>query len=104
MLYLQRSIDKDKPVGRETVVQFRFTDIKEFPDWWLVVSVMRGVVFIALLFVAQAHADIYQCVDKDGHVLSQPTACAEDSQSAKKIDQEELLKKQNTHHILKASE
>lgn len=37
MLYLKRSIVTDKLVGKETVVRFRFTDIKEYPDWWLVV-------------------------------------------------------------------
>lgn len=56
---------------------------------------MRGVVFIVLLFTAQAHADIYQCVDKNGHVVFQPVACGPDSQSSKKIELDRLLKKQN---------
>jgi len=38
MLYLQRSIQVDKLPGKETVIRFNFTDVKKFPDWWLVVS------------------------------------------------------------------
>lgn len=38
MLYLQRSIRPDKLPGSETVVRFKFTDLKEFSDWWIVVS------------------------------------------------------------------
>lgn len=38
MLYLQRSIRKDKLAGKETVVQFKFTDLKEYPDWWIVIG------------------------------------------------------------------
>jgi len=38
MLYLQRSIVTEKLIGKETVIRFKFTDIKEFPDWWLVVT------------------------------------------------------------------
>ena len=38
MLYLKRSIVPQKLVGNETVVRFKFTDIEEFPDWWLVVT------------------------------------------------------------------
>ena len=37
MLYLKRSIVPEKLVGKETVVRFRFTDIDQYPDWWLVV-------------------------------------------------------------------
>jgi len=37
MLYLKRSIVKEKMIGDETVIRFKFTDIKEYPDWWLVV-------------------------------------------------------------------
>ncbi|MDH5395545.1 MAG: winged helix-turn-helix transcriptional regulator [Gammaproteobacteria bacterium] len=37
MLYLKRSIVPEKLVGTETVIRFKFTDIKEYPDWWLVV-------------------------------------------------------------------
>jgi DNA-binding HxlR family transcriptional regulator len=36
MLYLKRSIVTEKLIGKETVIRFKFTDIKEFPDWWLV--------------------------------------------------------------------
>lgn len=38
MLYLKRSIVPEKLVGRETVVRFKFTDIEEYPDWWLVIK------------------------------------------------------------------
>jgi DNA-binding HxlR family transcriptional regulator len=38
MLYLQRSVNPDNLVGDETVIRFKFTDIKEFPDWWMVVK------------------------------------------------------------------
>ncbi len=38
MLYLQRSIQPDKLLGDETVIRFKFTDLKEMADWWLVVN------------------------------------------------------------------
>jgi DNA-binding HxlR family transcriptional regulator len=38
MLYLQRSVIPENLVGDETVIRFKFTDIKEFPDWWMVVE------------------------------------------------------------------
>jgi len=38
MLYLKRSVVPEKLVGKETVIRFHFTDIKEFPNWWLVVN------------------------------------------------------------------
>ena len=38
MLYLQRSVNPDNLVGDDTVIRFKFTDIKEFPDWWMVVE------------------------------------------------------------------
>lgn len=38
MLYLERSIQPDQLVGRETVIKFNFTDAKEFPEWWCVVT------------------------------------------------------------------
>lgn len=37
MLYLQRSIKTDKLVGRETTIRFKFTDIDDLADWWLLV-------------------------------------------------------------------
>lgn len=58
---------------------------------------MRGVIFIMLTWVVQAHADIYQCVDRDGHVVFQPVACDPDSKTSKKFDVEALLRKQNSH-------
>lgn len=36
MLYLQRSVQPDKLPGNETVIRFRFTDLKELSDWWLI--------------------------------------------------------------------
>lgn len=38
MLYLKRSVMPDKLPGDETVIRFKFTDIKEYPDWWMVVQ------------------------------------------------------------------
>ncbi|MDH5518138.1 MAG: winged helix-turn-helix transcriptional regulator [Gammaproteobacteria bacterium] len=38
MLYLKRSVIPEKLIGTETVIRFKFTDIKEYPDWWLVVA------------------------------------------------------------------
>ena len=38
MLYLKRSIVTDKLIGKETVIRFHFTDIDEYPDWWLVAT------------------------------------------------------------------
>lgn len=38
MLYLERSIDREKIKGRETVIKFRFTDLTEQRDWWLMVK------------------------------------------------------------------
>ena len=38
MLYLQRSVNPQNLVGDETVIRFKFTDIKYFPDWWMVVQ------------------------------------------------------------------
>lgn len=38
MLYLQRSINPENLVGDETVIRFKFTDISDFPDWWMVVQ------------------------------------------------------------------
>lgn len=38
MLYLERSIRVDKLVGKETVIRFKFTDLRTAPDWWIVAS------------------------------------------------------------------
>lgn len=38
MLYLKRSINPDNLIGNETVIRFKFTDIKDYPDWWMVVK------------------------------------------------------------------
>jgi DNA-binding HxlR family transcriptional regulator len=37
MLYLKRSIVPEKLPGTETVIRFQFSDIKRYPDWWIVV-------------------------------------------------------------------
>ena len=36
MLYLKRSIKPEQLPGRETVIRFNFTDIEQYPEWWLV--------------------------------------------------------------------
>ena len=36
MVYLQRSVMPEKFAGKETVIRFKFNDIKEYADWWLV--------------------------------------------------------------------
>lgn len=38
MLYLQRSIQTDKLPAPETVVRFKFTDITEPANWWLIAN------------------------------------------------------------------
>ncbi len=38
MLYLKRSINPENLIGSETVIRFQFTDIKDYPNWWMVVS------------------------------------------------------------------
>jgi DNA-binding HxlR family transcriptional regulator len=38
MLYLKRSILPDKLPGNETIIRFKFTDIDQFSDWWIVVT------------------------------------------------------------------
>lgn len=37
MLYLERSVDPDQLPGNETVIQFKFHDLPEQRDWWLLV-------------------------------------------------------------------
>ena len=37
MLYLQRSVQPDKLVGNESVIRFKFTDLKDMADWWILV-------------------------------------------------------------------
>lgn len=37
MLYLKRSIQPQKLPGNETIIHFNFSDIKEYPNWWMVV-------------------------------------------------------------------
>jgi DNA-binding HxlR family transcriptional regulator len=38
MLYLKRSIRPDKLPGNETIIRFKFTDIDQFSNWWIVVT------------------------------------------------------------------
>lgn len=38
MLYLKRSINPENLIGNETVIRFKFTDIKDYPNWWMVVK------------------------------------------------------------------
>ena len=38
MLYLKRSINPENLIGNETVIRFKFTDIKDYPNWWMVVQ------------------------------------------------------------------
>jgi DNA-binding HxlR family transcriptional regulator len=38
MLYLERSIVTEKLPGNETVIRFRFADLKELSSWWIVVT------------------------------------------------------------------
>ena len=38
MLYLERSIQRDKLPSGETVVRFQFTNLENYRDWWLIVK------------------------------------------------------------------
>ncbi len=38
MLHLGRSINPEKLIGDETVIHFKFNDIKKLKDWWIVVE------------------------------------------------------------------
>ncbi|MGD2118781.1 MAG: helix-turn-helix domain-containing protein [Chromatiales bacterium] len=38
MLYLQRSIQPNKLPGNETVIRFKFTDLTDLADWWIVIT------------------------------------------------------------------
>jgi DNA-binding HxlR family transcriptional regulator len=38
MFYLERSIDPAQLPGDRTVIQFKFKDLKDQPDWWLLVD------------------------------------------------------------------
>ena len=38
MFYLERSIDPEKLIGTETVIKFRFSDLTEQQNWWLLVE------------------------------------------------------------------
>jgi len=36
MLYLKRSINPENLIGNETIIRFKFTDIKDYPNWWMI--------------------------------------------------------------------
>ena len=38
MMYLKLSVVPEKLIGKQTVVRFKFTDIEQYQDWWLVVA------------------------------------------------------------------
>ena len=38
MLYLERSVITEKLPGKETIIQFVFTDLKQHRNWWLVIN------------------------------------------------------------------
>ena len=38
MVYLERSIQPDKLIGQETVIRFNFSDVNDYPHWWVVVT------------------------------------------------------------------
>ncbi len=38
MLYLERSVDPAKLKGSSTVIKFRFSDLAEQADWWLIIE------------------------------------------------------------------
>lgn len=38
MLYLQRSVRPEKLPGNETVIRFKFTDVEQYKDWWLIAN------------------------------------------------------------------
>lgn len=38
MFYLERAVDPSKLIGTETVIKFRFSDLTEQRDWWLLIE------------------------------------------------------------------
>ncbi len=38
MVHLERSIQADKLPGKESVLRFNFTDVKDYPNWWIVAA------------------------------------------------------------------
>ncbi|MGB3146851.1 MAG: alkyl sulfatase C-terminal domain-containing protein, partial [Paracoccaceae bacterium] len=44
MFYLERSVDPTKLIGSETVIKFRFADLTEQRDWWLLVDSSKAQV------------------------------------------------------------
>lgn len=60
MLYLQRSIKPDYFPGVQSVIQFKFNDLKTLNDWWLVV---RGSSVEVCLETPSADVDVYLATD-----------------------------------------
>ncbi|MBN4075588.1 SCP2 sterol-binding domain-containing protein, partial [Gammaproteobacteria bacterium AH-315-E17] len=38
MLYLEKSIQPEQLVGKQTVIKFNFKDVDKFNEWWIVVN------------------------------------------------------------------
>lgn len=38
MVYLERSIQPDKLIGQETVIRFNFSDVTDYPHWWVIAT------------------------------------------------------------------
>ena len=38
LLYLSRSIKPEKLIANETIIHFRFNDLKKLKDWWIIVE------------------------------------------------------------------
>lgn len=60
MLYMERSIVPEKLIGNETVIRFRFTDIQELNNWWLVV---KGSEIDACIHDPGKDVDVYITTD-----------------------------------------
>lgn len=58
--------------------------------------ILKTTLLFILAFANNAVADIYKCVDAEGHVVFQPAACSGRSRKAEKIDVDRLLAKQNS--------
>lgn len=54
------------------------------------------IVLLSLVAVPSVFADIYKCIDPDGHMVFQPAECSGQSRPAGKVDVERLLGKQNS--------
>lgn len=50
---------------------------------------------LLVMCTGNAFADVYKCVDKQGHIVFQPVECAADAKTAEKINIDSLLSGQN---------